>query len=107
MTATKPVPPELLVRVRQVLPPGAQVLPLPWTYEAEDYHLVLLLPGVVDEATAKAIHDQGLDVIMDYDEAHETYTLCFVRDQRDLATLGLPQALPRPPVAAGTPGDTP
>jgi hypothetical protein len=71
----KPVPKELLERIRGSIPAGSEVIPLNWTYEDEDYNIVVL---VEDEEDPRAIEDRLLDPIIDYDEAHGTYTICMV-----------------------------
>jgi hypothetical protein len=71
----KPVPKELLERIRGSIPAGSEVIPLNWTYEEEDYNIAVL----VDEGEdPRAIEDRLLDPIIDYDEAHGTYTICMV-----------------------------
>lgn len=71
----KPVPEELLERIRGSIPAGSEVIPLNWTYEEEDYNIAVL---VEDGEDPRAIEDRLLDPVIDYDEAHGTYTICMV-----------------------------
>jgi len=82
----KPVPRALLERLQDLAPPGAEVVPLDWAYDGEDYHLAVF----VDEGEDyRALEDRLLDAIMDYDEAHGTFSLCLVwpKQQRTLAGI--------------------
>src|SRR5262245_38856173 len=84
-TTMKTVPQDLLERVRKVAPPEAEVMPLPWAFEQEDYNLAVVMPDTVDRLAARQIEDRVLDVIIDYDEAHDTFTVCKVWRQHDMA----------------------
>jgi hypothetical protein len=80
----KPVPRALLERLQSLAPPGADVVPLEWAYDGEDYHLAVFVDEGEDR---RALEDRLLDAVMDYDEAHGTFTMCLVwlKHQRTLA----------------------
>jgi hypothetical protein len=83
----KPVPRALLERLQDLVPPGAEVVPLEWAYDGEDYHLAVF----VDEGEdPRALEDRLLDAVMDYDDKHGTFTICLVwpKQQRMLAGIG-------------------
>jgi hypothetical protein len=82
----KPVPRTLLEQLQPLIPPGGEVVPLEWAYDGEDYHLAVFVDEGEDR---RALEDQLLDVIMDYDEAHDTFTLCLVwpKSKRVLAGI--------------------
>ncbi|MDQ3829177.1 MAG: hypothetical protein M3361_07670 [Candidatus Tectomicrobia bacterium] len=79
----KPVPRILIETIQQLAPPGAEVIPLAWAYDGEDYHLAVFVDEGEDR---RALEDRLLDAIMNYDEEHGTYTLCLVwpKEQRTL-----------------------
>jgi hypothetical protein len=85
----KVVPQELLELVRKVAPPEADVVPLPWAFEKEDYNLAVVMPDSVDRLAARQIEDRLLDVIMDYDDAHDTFTICKVWREQEMARVGV------------------
>jgi hypothetical protein len=78
----KPVPPELLQLITQTAPPGAEVMPLPWTYEHETYNIAVVMPEPVDRSMARQIEARIIDALIDYDAAHQTFTLCMVWDEK-------------------------
>jgi hypothetical protein len=80
----KPVPLVLLEQIQRLVPPGGEVVPLDWAYEDEDYHVAVFVDEGEDR---RALEDRLLDAVMDYDEAHGTFTLCSVwpKQQRTLA----------------------
>jgi hypothetical protein len=82
----KPAPKELLERIRQMAPPGSEVIPLGWAYEDEDHNIVVL---VDDQEDTRAIEERLLDTIMDYDEAHNTFTICMVWPRKEKAVAGV------------------
>lgn len=82
----KPVPKVLLERIREAIPAGSEVIPLGWTYEDEDHNIVVL---VDDSEDPRAIEEYLLDPIIDYDEAHGTYTVCMVWHKREKALAGV------------------
>ena len=82
----KPVPKELLERIHATIPAGSEVVPLEWTYEDEDYNIAVL---VEDGDNPRTIEDRLLDPIIDYDEAHGTYTICMVWPQQKKALAGV------------------
>jgi hypothetical protein len=77
----KPVPPALLERLRPLVPLGAEVVPMEWAYDGEDYHLAVFVDEGEDR---RALEDRLLDAIMDYDEAHGTFTLCLIWPKQKL-----------------------
>jgi len=82
----KPVPRGLLEHIQQVAPPGAEVVPLEWGFDGEDNNLAVF----VDEGEDwRAMEGRLLDAVMDYDEAHGTFTICLVwsRQKRTLADV--------------------
>jgi hypothetical protein len=83
----KPVPKELLERIRGSIPAGSEVIPLNWTYEDEDYNIAVL---VDDGEDPRAIEDRLLDPIIDYDEVHRTYTICMVWPKLKETLAGVP-----------------
>jgi hypothetical protein len=80
----KPVPRALLERLQQLAPPGADIVPLDWAYDGEDYHLAVFVDEGEDR---RALEYRLLDAVMDYDEAHGTFTMCLVwpKQKRSLA----------------------
>jgi hypothetical protein len=82
----KSVPKELLERIRETIPAGSEVIPLDWAYEDEDYNIAVL---VDDGEDPRAIEDRLLDPIIDYDEAHGTYTVCMVWPKRKKTLAGV------------------
>ena len=82
----KPVPRGLLERLQDLAPPGTEVVPLDWAYDGEDYHLAVLVDDSIDR---RGLEDRLLDAVMDYDEAHGTFTMCLVwsKAQRLLAGI--------------------
>jgi hypothetical protein len=81
----KPVPQEFLERLRKVVPPEAEVLPLSWTFEQEDYNIAVVMPDTIDRLEARHLEDSLLDVVMDWDEAHDTFTVCKVWREHEMA----------------------
>jgi len=82
----KPVPKELLDRIQEVIPTGSEVISLDWTYEDEDYNIAVL---VDDGEDPRIIEDRLLDPIIDYDDAHGTYTICMVWPRRKRVLAGV------------------
>jgi hypothetical protein len=82
----KPMPKELLERIREAIPAGSEVIPLNWTYEDEDYNVAVL---VNDGEDPGIIEDRLLDPIIDYDEAHGTFTICMVWPKRKRVLAGV------------------
>ena len=87
--ALKPVPQALLELVKKAAPPEAEIVPLAWAYEDEDYNIAIVMPDTVDLLEAREIEDRLIDAVLDYDAAHGTYTLCMVWPQRDKALAGI------------------
>jgi len=85
----KPVPQELLEHLRKVAPPEAEVIPLSWAFEQEDYNIAVVMPDAIDRAEARQIEDCLLDVIMDWDDAHDTFTVCKVWREHEMARPGV------------------
>ena len=80
----KPVPHVLLEQIQRLAPPDAAVVPLEWAYDGEDYNLAVFVGKGEDR---RALEDRLLDAVMDYDEAHGTFTMCLVwpKQKRRLA----------------------
>lgn len=75
--------------MQKTAPPEADVVPLPWAFEKEDYNLAVVMPDAVDRLAARQIEDRLLDVIMDYDDAHDTFTVCKVWRAQEMARAGV------------------
>jgi hypothetical protein len=82
----KPVPRALLERLQDLVPRGAEVVPLEWAYDGEDYHLAVF---VDDGEDRRALEDQLLDAVMDYDDEHGTFTMCLVWLKHERALAGI------------------
>ena len=89
MKPTKPVPRDLLELVQKTAPPEAEVVPLSWAYEDEDYNIAIVMPDTVDRLEARQIEDHLIDAVMDYDAVHGTYTLCMVWRECEKALAGM------------------
>ena len=85
----KPVPTELVELVKKAAPPAAEVMPLPWAYEHEDYNIAVVVPDTVTYEEARQIEDRLIDAVMDYDAAHGTFTLCIVWREHEKANAGV------------------
>jgi hypothetical protein len=85
----KPVPQELLEQVQKVAPPEAEVLPLSWAFEQEDYNIAVVMPDTIERAEARQIEDRLLDIVMDWDDAHDTFTVCKVWREHEMARPGV------------------
>jgi hypothetical protein len=75
--------------VKKVAPPEAEVMPLPWDYEHEDYNIAVVVPDAVTYEEARQIEDRLIDAVMDYDAAHGTFTLCIVWREREKPYAGV------------------
>jgi hypothetical protein len=82
----KPVPKALLERIQQLVPPGSEIIPLEWAYEDEDYNIAVLID---DGEDARMIEDRLLETIINYDEAHDTFTICMVWPKGERALAGV------------------
>jgi hypothetical protein len=82
----KPIPKELLERIREAIPAGSEVIPLDWVYEDEDFNIAVLID---DGEDPRIIEDRLLNPIIDYDEVHGTYTICMVWLKRKKALAGV------------------
>jgi hypothetical protein len=71
----KHIPKTLLERIKAVVPPGAEVVPLAFSYEDEDYNLAVFVDEDVDRT---CLQDRLYDLVFDYDDTHGTATLCYV-----------------------------
>lgn len=87
--ALDPVPQALLELVKTAAPPEAEIVPLAWAFEDEDYNIAVVMPDTIDRLTARQIEDRLIDAVMDYDAAHGTFTLCMVWHQRDRGLAGI------------------
>ena len=85
----KSVPQELLELVKKMAPPEAEVIPLPWAYEGEDHTIAVVVPYAVDRMHARQLRDRLIDAIMDYDDAHDTFTVCMVWREHEKALAGM------------------
>ena len=83
----KPVPPALLERLQHLAPPAAEVVPLDWDHDGEDHNIAVF---VDDGEDRRALENQLLEAVMDYDEVHGTFTVCLVwpKQKRMLAGIG-------------------
>ncbi len=87
--AVQPVPQDLLALVQKTAPPEADVVPLSWAYEDEDYNIAIVMPDTVERLEARQIEDRLIDVAMDWDAAHGTFTLCKVWREQEIARPGV------------------
>jgi hypothetical protein len=71
----KRIPQALLAQIKAALPPSAEVVPLDFTYEDEDYNVAVFVDEGIDR---QKLQDRLYDLIFDYDDAHGTATLCYV-----------------------------
>ena len=85
----KPVPQKLLERLQKIAPPEAEVIPLSWAFEQEDYNIAVVMPDTTDRIAARQLEDRLLDVIMDWDDAHDTFSVCKVWRQEEKALAGV------------------
>jgi hypothetical protein len=89
MQATQPVPEDLLRLVQQAAPDAMAIIPLDWAYEDETYNIAVVVPDTVTDADVRHMKDQLIDAVMDWDEAHGTYTLTMVWREREKAAAGV------------------
>jgi hypothetical protein len=85
----KSVPQELLELVKKAAPPGAEIVPLAWAFEDEDYNIAVVMPDTIDRLTAREIEDRLIDAVIDWDVAHHTFTLCKVWQQHEMTRAGV------------------
>jgi hypothetical protein len=85
----KPVPTELMELVKKVAPPEADVMPLPWAYEHEDYNIAVVVPDTITYEQARQLEGRLIDAVMDYDTPHGTFTLCIVWREHEKANAGV------------------
>jgi hypothetical protein len=85
----KPVPTELMKLVKKVVPPEAEVVPLDWAYEHEDYNIAVVVPDIVTYEQARQLEGRLIDAVMDYDTAHGTFTLCIVWRESEKVNAGV------------------
>ena len=71
----KDTPQKLLVQIAAVVPPDAEVVPLNFQYEDEDYNIAIFVGEHTDGST---LQDRLYDLIFPYDDRHGTSTLCNV-----------------------------
>jgi len=71
----KRVPKSLLEQIKTVVPPTAEVVPLDFRYDDEDYNIAVFVGKGTDR---KRLQDRLFDLVFDYDDAHGTTTLCYV-----------------------------
>ena len=89
MKITRPVPKDLLALVRKAVPPEADIMPLAWAYEDEDYNIAIIMPDTVEHLAARQIEDRCIDAVMDYDAAHGTFTVCMVWREQERPLTGV------------------
>jgi len=82
----KLAPTAFVEQIRGLTPPGSEVIPLEWTFEDEDHNIAVLID---DGEDARQIEERLLDTIIDYDEAHGTFTVCMVWPKREKARAGV------------------
>jgi hypothetical protein len=80
----KRIPKTLLERIKAVVPLGAEVIPLTFRYEDEDYNIAVFVDEDVDHT---CLQDRLYDLIFDYDDAHGTATLCYVWPKSERASI--------------------
>ena len=80
----KHIPKPLLERIKTVVPPGAEVIPLAFRYEDQDYNIAVFVHEDVDR---QALQDRLYDLILDYDDTHGTATLCYVWPKSERASI--------------------
>jgi hypothetical protein len=85
----KSTPQELLELVKKAAPPEAEIVPLAWAFEDEDYNIAVVMPDTIDRLTARQIEDRLIDAVIDWDAAHSTFTLCKVWRQHEMARAGV------------------
>lgn len=85
----KPVPQELLELVKKIAPPEAEIVPLAWAFEDEDYNIAIVMHDTVERLEARQIEDRLIDAVIDWDAAHGTFTLCKVWRQREMVYAGV------------------
>jgi len=85
----KPVPTELVELVKKAVPPEAEVVPLPWAYEHEDYNIAVVMPDTITYEQARQLEGRCVDAVMDYDATHGTFTLCIVWREHEKANAGV------------------
>ena len=85
----KPVPQELLKRLRKVAPLEADIVSLPWAFEDEDYNIAVVMPDTIDRMAIRALEDRLLDVVMDWDDMYDTFTVCKVWQQHEKVYAGV------------------
>jgi len=84
----QPVPEDLMTLVKQTAPSEAEIVPLTWAFEDEDYNIAIVMPDTVERLEARQIEDRLIDAVMDYDAAHGTFTLCMVWHRHEMARVG-------------------
>jgi len=51
----KPAPQDLLELVQKTAPPEAEIVPLTWAFEDEDYNIAVVMPDGIERAVARQI----------------------------------------------------
>jgi hypothetical protein len=72
-----------------VAPPDATIIPLPWRYDAEDYNIAVLVPDTMTWTAIRALEARCVAAVMDWDDTHDTFTVCMVWRQHDAARAGV------------------
>ena len=72
---SKHVPKQLLAQIIALVPTDAEVVPLDFSYEDEDYNIAVFVSETTNRA---ALQDRLYDLIFSYDDTHGTNSLCYV-----------------------------
>lgn len=72
---SKRVPKKLLALITAIVPSEAEIVPLDFYYEDEDYNIAVFVGESIDRA---ALQDDLYDLIFGYDDTHGTSSLCYV-----------------------------
>ena len=74
--------------LRKVASPEADIVTLPWAYETEDYNIAIMVPDTMKQADLREIQARLVDAVIDWDEAHDSFTVCMVWRQGDKELAG-------------------
>ena len=55
----------------------------------EDYNIAVVVPDTTAYEDARQLEDRLIDAIMDYDETHDTFTVCMVWREGEKALAGM------------------
>jgi hypothetical protein len=82
----KPVPGISLEQLQRLAPLDAEVVPLEWAYDGKDHNLAVFIDEGEDH---RVLEDRLLDAVMDYDDAHGTFTMCLVWPKQKRRLVGM------------------